>query len=100
MTAQSRSVTAADPGTPADIGLGIRSVAELVTHTLSGLHRCNDHFVWMKATLGDDGYIALELTRVYIDGEDATVRVLLHPTGPVTVTPQPRAGTGPGPGTA
>ncbi|MGH3685293.1 MAG: hypothetical protein ACRDRU_20280 [Pseudonocardiaceae bacterium] len=87
-------------GTPADTVLGIRSVAELVAHTLRGLHRCNDHFVRMNATLGEDGYIAVELTRVSIGGEDATVRVLLHPTGPVPVTPHSLAGTGPGPSAA
>lgn len=89
---------------PADTALGLRSVAELVTSTLCGLHRLNGHFVRMNATLGDDGYIAVDVTRVSLTGEDATVRVLLHPTAPltlpVTVSPQPLAEIGPGPSAA
>ena len=69
-----------------DAGLDGRCVAELITHTLCGLHRCDGHFVQMKATLGDDGYIAVDVTRVHLDGDDAVVRVLLRLTGPVPVT--------------
>jgi hypothetical protein len=78
----------------------VRSVAELVTQTLRGMHRLNGHFVRMKATLGDDGYIIVEVTRVHLDGEDATVRVLLHPTAPVPIAPPPLAEIDPGPSAA
>jgi hypothetical protein len=74
----------------------VQSVAELIAATLCGLHRVNDHFVYMNATLGDDGYIDVEVTRVYFDGENAAVRVLLHPTGPVLVTPHSVAKIGSG----
>jgi hypothetical protein len=75
----------------ADAGLGVRSVAELVTATLSGLHRIGDHFIRMDAALGEDGYIDVEVTRVFFNGEDVTVRVLLYPTAPVPVARQSTA---------
>ncbi|MGH3770387.1 MAG: hypothetical protein ACRDRW_03140 [Pseudonocardiaceae bacterium] len=68
-------------------GLEARSIAELVATRLCGLHRVNDYFVRMDAILGDDGYIGLEVTRVYFDGENVTVRLLLQPTAPVPVPP-------------
>jgi hypothetical protein len=76
---------------PSDTGLPVRSVAELVAATLCGLHTVDGHFVDMNATLGDDGYIDVEVTRVYFDGENVTMRVLLHPTAPVPVTQQSAA---------
>ncbi|MGH3719457.1 MAG: hypothetical protein ACRDRI_11595 [Pseudonocardiaceae bacterium] len=72
---------------PAGTGLEARSIAELVAARLCGLHRVNDHFVRMDAILGADGYIGLEVTRVYFDGENVTVRMLLQPTAPVPVPP-------------
>lgn len=69
-----------------DAGLGVRSVAELVSAALCGLHKVNDHFIRMNAALGEDGYIDVEFTRVSFGGQDAAVRVLLYPTAPVPVT--------------
>jgi hypothetical protein len=92
------SETATDTAT--DIELDDRRVAELVTHTLCSMHRVAGRFVRLKATLGDDGYIAVDVTSVHFTGEDATVRVLLHLTTPVTVTSPPLAQTGPGPNAA
>lgn len=83
-----------------DIGFDDRGVAELVTRTLCGLHRLNGHFVHMNATLGDDGYVAVDVTRVYFNGEDTTMRVLLHLATPVRVTPQSRAQIDHGPSAA
>jgi hypothetical protein len=100
MTAHSAPAKEADSDTAAKTGLDVRSVAELVTRTLCGLHRLNGHFVRLKATLGDNGYIAIEVTRVCLGGEDATVRMLLHPTAPVPVTPQPLDEISPGPSAA
>jgi hypothetical protein len=71
----------------AETGLDIRSIAELVAARLCGLHKVNDHFVRIDATLGDDGYIDVDVTRVYFIGENVTVRVLLQPTAPVLVPP-------------
>ncbi|HET9257650.1 MAG TPA: hypothetical protein VFO16_20945 [Pseudonocardiaceae bacterium] len=45
----------------------------------------NDQFFTVNATLGDDGYISVEVTQVQFAGENATVRVLLYPTAPVPV---------------
>ena len=75
---------------------GIHAVAELMTTTLSGLHRLDDHFVCMNATLGDDGCIELTATLVRIAGEDVTIRVLLTLSEPDD-RPIP---IGPGPGSA
>lgn len=87
MTIQPASPEAPNSEAPAETGLDVRSVAELVAARLCGLHRVNDHFVRMDATLGDDGYIDVEVTRVYFIGENVTVRVLLQPTAPVLVPP-------------
>lgn len=73
---------------PADSGLEVASIAELITQRLCGLHRVNDHFVRIEATLGNDGYIALDVTRIDCPGEDPTIRVLLH----LTATMEPRPG--------
>ena len=88
MTVQSASSDAPGLDTEEDIGFADRCVAELVTRALCGMHRVNGHFVRMNATLGDDGYVAVEVTRVYFNGEDTTMRVLLHLATPVPVTPQ------------
>ena len=64
----------------ADSDIGVRSVAELVATTLCGLYRLHGQFVRVNATLGDDGYINVEVTCLFFDGEDATMRVLLYPT--------------------
>jgi hypothetical protein len=74
-----------DSEVPAETGLEVRSIAEMVATRLCGLHRVNDHFIRMDAILGDDGYIDLEVTRVYFGGENVTVRMRLQPTTPVPV---------------
>ncbi len=86
MTAPPASSEAPNFDEPADSGMGVRPIAELVTAALSGLYRVDDHFVRMNAALGDDGYIDVEVTRVFFLGEDATVRMLLYPTAPVPVS--------------
>lgn len=99
MTVQPAPAEALD--TQTDIGLfDDRGVAELVTRLLCGMHRLNGHFVRMNATLGDDGYVAVDVTRVYFNGEDTTVRVLLHLATPVPVTAPSRAGLDHGPSAA
>ena len=71
----------------ADSSFGIRSVAELVATTMCGLHRLHGQFVRVNATLGEDGYIDVEVTRMFFDREDATMRVLLYPTAPEPASP-------------
>jgi hypothetical protein len=95
-----RSADARDFDTAAVVGLDDRCVAELVTQTLCGLHRLDGHFVRVNATLGDDGYVAVDVTRVSFDGADSTMRVLLHLTTPVPVTSQPPPQIGHGPSAA
>lgn len=73
--------------------IGVQTVARLVAEAACGLHRLNDDFVRVNASLGDDGYIDVEVTRVDFTGEDVTERVLLYPTAPVPLA----ARTGPGP---
>ncbi len=92
MTNQLAPSQASGSHAAADSGLGIRSVAELVVTTLSGLHRLHGEFVRVNATLGDDGYIDVEVTRMFFDREDATVRVLLYPTAPEPVSPSSAPG--------
>ncbi|MBV8539970.1 MAG: hypothetical protein JO063_05080 [Pseudonocardiales bacterium] len=72
---------------PAATGLEARSIAQLVAAKLCGLHKVNDYFIRMDATVSDDGCIDLEVTRVYFGGENVTVRMLLQPTAPVHVPP-------------
>ena len=74
--------------TPEDAGMEVQSVARLVAEMLCGLQRRDDHFVRVNATLGDDGYIDVELTRVDFVGENTTMRVLLYPTAPVPIPPR------------
>ncbi len=100
MIAQSAPAEAPDYDTAVDTVLDDRSVAELVTRTLCGLHRLDGDFVRMNATLGDDGYVAVDVTRVYFHGEDTTMRVLLHLTTPVPVTSRSRSGVDNGPSAA
>ena len=100
MTVQPAPARAPGLETEADIEFDDRGVAELVTRTLCGLHRLNGHFVRMNASLGDDGYVAVDVTRMYFNGEDVTIRVLLHLTTPVSVTRQSPPGIGPGPSAA
>lgn len=73
--------------------IGVQAVARLLAEAASGLHRLNGDFVRVNASLGDDGYIDVEVTRVDFAGEDSTERVLLYPTAPVPIA----ARTGPGP---
>jgi hypothetical protein len=100
MTVQPAPAQASGLETEPDIESNDRGVAELVTWALCGLHRLNGYFVRMNATLGDDGYVAVDVTRVYFNGEDTTMRVLLHLATPVPVTPQPRAQIDHGPSAA
>jgi hypothetical protein len=100
MIAQSAPAEAPDFDTAVDTGFDDRCVAELVTRALCGLHKLDGYFVRMNATLGDDGYVAVEVTRVYFEGEDTAMRVLLHLTTPVPVTSRSRAGVDPGPSAA
>lgn len=69
-----------DSDAAVDTALDVRSVAELITQILHGLHRVNGCFVHTNATLGTDGIITVEATRVYFAGEDATVHLVLYPT--------------------
>ncbi|MBV9164329.1 MAG: hypothetical protein JO281_22925 [Pseudonocardiales bacterium] len=87
MTIHSAPSEAPSSGAPAETGLEIRSIAELVAAKLCGLSRVDDHFIRMDATVGDDGCIGVEVTRVYFNSENVTVRVLLQPTAPVPVPP-------------
>ena len=71
---------------PGDPAVGIQSIAQLVATAVCGVHRVNDQFVRVNATLGDDGYIDVEVTQVDFTGENSTVRVLLYPTAPVPIS--------------
>jgi hypothetical protein len=97
MTADSALAEAPDFDALADTGLAVRSVAEFVAATLCGLRRVNGYFVHVNAAVGDDGYVAVEVTRVCFDSENVTLRVLLHPTVPVPVTPKSTTKIGPEP---
>ena len=74
-------------------GLSMQSVAQLVTGTLCGVHRVDGQFVRVNATVGDDGYIDVDVTHIDFTAENATVRVLLYPTAAQPVPP----GSVPGP---
>ena len=69
-----------DSDAAVDTALDVRSVAELITQILYGLHRVDGYFVRTNATLGAGGIITVEATRVYFGGEDATVHLVLCPT--------------------
>jgi hypothetical protein len=97
MATHSASTEASNFHESTETGLAVRSVAELVATTLCGLRKVNNRFVQVNAALGDDGYIDVELTRVYFDGENVTMRVLLHPTAAVPVTSRSAVTVGHGP---
>lgn len=92
MTNQLASSQAPGSHAAADSSLGIRSVAELVVTTMCGLHRLHGQFVRVNAALGEDGYIDVEVTRMFFDREDATMRVLLYPTAPEPASPSSTSG--------
>ncbi|MGH3838911.1 MAG: hypothetical protein ACRDSF_24935 [Pseudonocardiaceae bacterium] len=63
------------------------TLAELIARSLSATHVIDGHFVRMGATV-DGGYIALDITRIEFQTDaDTTVRVLLHLSEPITVSP-------------
>ena len=74
------------PHAPGDPAVGFQPIAQLVATAVCGMHRVNDQFVWVNATLGDDGYIDVEVTHVDFTAENSTVRVLLYPTAPVPIS--------------
>ncbi|MCA1836116.1 MAG: hypothetical protein LC721_07245 [Actinobacteria bacterium] len=45
-------------------GLSMQSVAQLVAGTLCGVHRVGGQFVRVNATVGDDGYIDVDVTQI------------------------------------
>jgi hypothetical protein len=92
MTNQLSPSQASGSHAAADSCLAIRSIAELVVSTMCGLHRLHGEFVRVDATLGDDGYIDVEVTRMFFDRENATVRVLLYPTATEPVAPSSAGG--------
>lgn len=68
-------------------GVETTTLAELIARSLSATHVVDGHFVRMGATI-DGGYIALDITRIEFQTDaDTTVRVLLHLSEPITVTP-------------
>jgi hypothetical protein len=75
--------------------LSVQSVARLVASALSGLHRVNGQFIQVKAAVGDDGYIDVNVTGVDFAAENPTIRVLLYPTAAEPVAsssiPEPRS---------
>lgn len=81
-------VTATTETPPAQIFSGeTPTLAEMIARSLSATHVVDGHFVRMGATV-DGGYIALDITRIEFQTEaDTTVRVLLHLSEPITVTP-------------
>jgi hypothetical protein len=84
--------SAADPADSS--GLSVQSIARLVANTLSGMHRVNGQFIQVNATVGDDGYINVDVTQIDFTADHPTVRVLLYPTaaepGPPRFAPGPR----------
>jgi hypothetical protein len=67
-------------------------LAELIASPLSSTHLIDGHFFRMNARV-DDGYIALDITRIdFHSNNETTVRVLLHLSEPVTVTPATESG--------
>ncbi len=63
--------------------------AEHVVARLNGMDVVNGSFVRTVATIGTDGYIAVDVTQTApgFAGIDGTVRALLHLTMPIDVTP-------------
>lgn len=68
------------------------TLAELIASPLSSTHLIDGHFFRMNATV-DEGYIALDITRVdFHSNTETTVRVLLHLSEPITITPATEPG--------
>jgi len=76
-TAPPQASTSDSPGSS---GLSVQSIARLVASTLCGIHKVNGQFVSVNATVGDDGYIDVDVTAIDFAAENARVRVLLYPT--------------------
>ena len=86
---------ASTPDSAGSSGLSVQSIARLVASTLCGIHKVNGQFVSVNATVGDDGYIDVDVTQVDFTADNITVRVLLYPTaaepGPPRFAPGPRS---------
>ena len=87
MTTFTAPPEAPTPDAAGSPGLSVQSVAALVAGTVCGVHRVNGQFVRVNATVGDDGYIDVDVTQIDFTAENATVRVLLYPTAAQPVAP-------------
>ncbi|HKR48153.1 MAG TPA: hypothetical protein VJT72_01005 [Pseudonocardiaceae bacterium] len=77
---------------PQPVSSESQSLAELIASQLSSTHLIDGHFFRMKATV-DEGYIALDVTGIDFHSDtETTVRVLLHLSEPITVTPATESG--------
>lgn len=93
-TTETTIPTAVPPRATAPEKTCAERIADLIAESLTGLHRINNAFVRTEATVGTDGYITLLLTDYgqSFSVPDRVMRVLLHPTAPVDVTPAPEPG--------
>lgn len=80
------------PDAAGGAGLSVQSVALLVAGALCGVHRVNGQFLRVNATVGDDGYIDVDVTAIDFTAENTTVRVLLYPTAAQPVASRSVAG--------
>lgn len=77
----------ADTVATQNLNAQIPTLAHLITDSLSTTHLVDGHFVRMEATVHGE-CIALDITRIeFHTNTDATVRVLLRPSVPITTAP-------------
>jgi len=63
------------------------SIADWIASVLRGIHRVNNQFRQVQATVTQDGtdIITLIITDVEFTGEDTAVKILLQPSGPMLI---------------
>jgi len=81
------TLVVAEPGGVLTIPDTTRTVTEYIASHLTGLHRIAGRFVYITATVGDDGHLTADLQRVRFGDEDTAVRMVLIAAPLVEIPP-------------
>ena len=81
------TLAVAEPGGVLTIPDTTRTVTEYIASHLTGLHRIAGRFVYLTATVGDDGHLTCDLQRVRFGGDDSAVRMVLIAAPLVEIPP-------------
>lgn len=87
------TLVVADSGGVLTIPDTARTVTEYIAAHLTGLHRIAGRFIYVTATVGDDGHLTADLQRVRFGDDDSAVRMVLISAPLVEIPPSENHGT-------